>query len=125
MLILLGILSVLLISGCVPQSSASAPEISTTEAHALFSNGNTFFLDVREQGEWDDVHIPGTTLVPLGELAERLNEVPKDKNIVVICRSGNRSQQGRDILIQAGYTNVTSMAGGITDWLNQGFPVEP
>ena len=122
---LLGILSVLAISGCVPQSSASAPEIGVVEANDLFTKQETFFLDVREQEEWDAVHIPGTTLIPLGQLAERINEVPKDKNIVVVCRSGNRSQQGRDILKQAGITNVTSMAGGITEWSKQGFPIEP
>ena len=58
-------------------------------------------------------------------LANRLSEVPKDQQIVVVCRSGNRSQQGRDILLQAGYTKVTSMAGGVTEWKTQGFPIEP
>jgi rhodanese-related sulfurtransferase len=50
--------------------------------------------------------------------------VPQDKDVVVVCRSGNRSQQGRDILVQAGFTRVTSMAGGVTDWRSQGLPVE-
>ena len=55
--------------------------------------------------------------------ASRLSEVPKDRQVVVYCRTGNRSAQGRDILKNAGYTLVTSMAGGITQWQAQGLPV--
>jgi rhodanese-related sulfurtransferase len=82
-------------------------------------------LDVRQPEEWDQVHIPGTTLIPLGELESRLSEVPKDKEVVVVCRSGNRSQQGRDILLNAGFEQVTSMTGGLNDWRSSGYPTEP
>ena len=51
-------------------------------------------------------------------------EVPRDREIVVVCRSGNRSQQGRDILLNAGYTQVTSMQGGLNEWRASGYPVE-
>jgi rhodanese-related sulfurtransferase len=71
---------------------------------------------VREPHEWVEGHIPGSTLIPLGELPARVAEVPKDKQILVVCRSGNRSQSGRDILVQAGFTNVTSMDGGVVQW---------
>ena len=81
------------------------------------------FLDVREQYEWEEAHIEWATLIPLGQLADRHNELPKDRKIVVVCRSGNRSIEGRDILLAAGFTNVTSMAGGMNDWINLGFPV--
>ena len=81
-----------------------------------------FILDVRQPEEWQEVHIPGATLIPLGELAGRLDEVPKDKPVVVYCRSGNRSREGRDILQQAGFEQVTSMAGGIRAWLAAGLP---
>lgn len=106
-------------------SGAEAAEISVTRAHQLYQQKGVFFVDVREQDEWDSFHIPGTTLIQLGQLSSRLSEVPKDQQIVVVCRSGNRSQQGRDILLQAGYTKVTSMAGGVTEWKTQGFPIEP
>jgi rhodanese-related sulfurtransferase len=66
--------------------------------------------------------MPGATLIPLGQLASRLSEVPKDKPVVVVCRSGNRSQQGRDILAANGFTSVTSMAGGMRDWQGAGLP---
>jgi rhodanese-related sulfurtransferase len=54
-----------------------------------------------------------------------LNEVPRDRQIVVVCRSGNRSQQGRDILLNAGFEQVTSMTGGLNEWRASGYPVEP
>lgn len=119
------IIAVVLFNGNGSSSAGLATEISTAKANQLYNDKSAFFVDVREQDEWDSFHIPGTTLIPLGQLASRLNEVPKDKPIVVVCRSGNRSKQGRDILLQAGYTNVTSMAGGVTEWKTNGYPIEP
>ncbi|MFZ5887766.1 MAG: rhodanese-like domain-containing protein [Chloroflexota bacterium] len=107
-----------------PGSSATAEalprEVSVTEAAALRDAG-AFILDVRQPEEWNESHIPGATLIPLGELASRVNELPKDQKIVVVCRSGNRSAQGRDILLAAGFEQVTSMAGGIKQWTAAGF----
>jgi rhodanese-related sulfurtransferase len=100
-------------------------EINTAQAHQIYQEKGAFFVDVRELSEWETVHIPDVTLIPLGDLPDRLSEIPKDRPIVVICRSGNRSRPGRDILKQAGYSNVTSVAGGITDWKAQGFPIQP
>jgi rhodanese-related sulfurtransferase len=97
-------------------------EITVAQASDLQKNG-AFILDVRETSEWAQVHIQGATLIPLGSLASRLNEVPKNRQVVVYCHSGNRSAQGRDILKNAGYTLVTSMSGGITQWQAQGMPV--
>lgn len=106
-------------------ASASLPkEISVSEAFSRYQNG-AFVLDVRTQEEWNEFHAPNTTLIPLDQLPNRLNELPKDKEIVVVCRSGNRSQQGRDILLNAGFTQVTSMTGGLNEWRASGYPVEP
>ena len=96
-------------------------EINANEAKAMQDAG-AFMLDVREQSEWDEMHMPGATLIPLGQLASRLSEVPKDKPVVVVCRSGNRSQQGRDILAANGFGSVTSMAGGMKAWSSTGLP---
>jgi rhodanese-related sulfurtransferase len=98
-------------------------EISVEEAAKLRDKG-AFILDVREQSEWDQFHIPGATLIPLGTLQEQFTKVPKDQPIVVVCRTGHRSAQGRDILLQGGYENVTSMAGGVTEWQAKGLPIE-
>jgi rhodanese-related sulfurtransferase len=108
-----------------PQTAeASLPlEINVDEAHERYEAGD-FLLDVRTQEEWDDYHIPGTTLIPLDELNIRVDEVPRDQNVVVVCRSGNRSQIGRDILLDAGFETVTSMDGGVSTWRDAGYPIE-
>ncbi len=95
--------------------------VSVDEAHQMYTEG-TFVLDVRTPEEWNEFHAPDTTLIPLDELASRVSELPKDQPIVVICRSGNRSQTGRDILLQAGF-NVTSVNGGLNQWRDSGYPI--
>ena len=98
-------------------------EISVDEAYQLYQEG-TFLLDVRTQEEWDDYHAPNTTLIPLDQLESRLSELPQDEPIVVVCRSGNRSQAGRDILRSNGFEGATSVAGGLTEWRSAGYPIE-
>ena len=129
LLVLIAILS-LGISAC---SSAPAPvsadvdtlpaTISIHEAHDLYQEG-VFLLDVRTPEEWDEFHAPNTTLIPLDQLESRLGELPEDEPIVVVCRSGNRSQAGRDILLNNGYEPATSMEGGLNAWRDAGYPIE-
>lgn len=122
--IIVGFLAVVLLSsgGSSPQQSALPASISVDEAYAKYQEG-AYVLDVRTQEEWDSFHAPEATLIPLDELPQRVNEVPKDQEVVVVCRSGNRSQAGRDILMDAGYTQVTSMNGGMNDWANANYPI--
>jgi phage shock protein E len=98
-------------------------EITVAEAYGKYQAG-TFLVDVRTVEEWNEVRVPGVPLIPLDELDERLDEIPAGEEIVVICRSGNRSKQGREILIEAGFTQVASMQGGIKEWQAAGHPVE-
>lgn len=102
--------------------SALAREVSVDEAYKMAQSG-AFVLDVRTQEEWDEYHATNATLIPLDQLPNRLSELPKDREILVVCRSGNRSQEGRDILLQAGF-NATSMAGGLKEWYAKGYPIE-
>ena len=107
-----------------PAVANSLPEtISMEEAYQKYEAG-AFVLDVRTQEEWDEYHAPNTTHIPLDELESRLNELPKDEEIVVICRSGNRSDDGRDILLQNGFSAVTSVDGGLNEWSAAGYPIE-
>ena len=99
-----------------------AREVNTDQAYQMYQSG-VFVVDVRTQEEWDEYHAPNTTLIPLDQLQNRLAEIPKDREILVVCRSGNRSQQGRDILLAAGY-NATSMTGGFKEWYAKGYPIE-
>jgi rhodanese-related sulfurtransferase len=102
--------------------TASLPREVTVARAAELREEGALMLDVREVSEWDEFHIPGATLIPLGTLESRVNELPKDQEIVVVCRSGNRSQEGRDILLRAGFENVTSMASGMIQWRSMGLP---
>jgi rhodanese-related sulfurtransferase len=102
-------------------AEALPAEISVAEA-ATRRDAGSFILDVREPDEWEAAHIPGATLIPLSRLSSRIAEVPRNQEIVVVCRSGNRSRQGRDLLLEAGFDRVTSMAGGLTEWQAQGYP---
>lgn len=102
-------------------STAQLPTEVDVHTAAQLRDEGAFVLDVRQPEEWVEYHIPGTTLIPLDQLESRLSELPKDQEIVVVCRSGNRSQSGRDILKQAGFNQVTSMAGGLRGWQAAGY----
>ena len=91
---------------------------------AIKDNPNVYVIDVREQWEYDEGHIPGVTLVPMGEIPARMSEIPTDKEVIVTCRSGNRSGQVADFLRQQGYDNVHNMSGGIVAWEAAGLPVD-
>ena len=96
-------------------------EISARQAAGKKSKG-AFILDVRELNEFLQERIQGAVLIPLGQLRYRLNELPKDKEIVVVCRSSDRSPVGLDILRKAGYKKSSCMTGGINAWKAAGFP---
>lgn len=104
------------------QSLADTVNVQTVAA--VQENPDVVVLDVREQWEYDEGHIPGVTLIPMAEVASRLSEIPTDKEVIVTCRSGNRSGQVTDFLREQGFTNVHNMAGGIVAWEAAGLPVE-
>ena len=109
-------------AAAAPVAAAPLPDTITVAEAAAKRAAGAFVLDVRTPEEWADYHIPGATLIPLDQLETRLNEVPKDKEVVVVCRSGNRSQPGRDILKNAGFSQVTSMSGGLKEWQAANLP---
>jgi rhodanese-related sulfurtransferase len=84
-----------------------------------------FLLDVREPNEYQIGKIPGSTLIPLGEVPQRVNEIPRDKEIIVHCKMGGRSAKAAAFLRQEGYTNVKNLKGGITDWSDKIDPKVP
>lgn len=99
-----------------------AAEMSVAEAARLDPN-EWLFLDVREPEEWVSGHIEWAMLIPLEQLSDRSSQIDKETKIVVICRSGNRSAQARDILLTLGFQFVTSMAGGMNEWIAMGLPI--
>ncbi len=79
-------------------------------------------LDVRNPDEWHVGHAEGSALIPMRELAERQEELPTDREIVVICKSGARSGRVAQALVAAGYDAV-NVAGGAEAWQAAGFPI--
>jgi rhodanese-related sulfurtransferase len=80
-------------------------------------------LDVREPSEYAAGHIAGSTLLPLHQLAGRMSELPKDREIVCVCASGSRSSSAARQLTSAGYT-VLNLNGGMSWWTHAGLPVK-
>lgn len=83
-----------------------------------------FLLDVRTVPEFTDARAPGSVNIPLNELPTRMAELPTDQPIVVICRSGNRSMYAAQMLLQAGFSDVHNLKGGLFAWARHGNPVE-
>lgn len=99
-------------------------EVDVQTVYEIQDRDDVYVLDVREQSEYDEKHIPNVTLLPMSEIQNRLDEIPTDKEVIVTCRSGNRSGQVTQFLEQNGFDNVHNMAGGIVAWEQAGFPVE-
>ena len=106
-----------------PTSETEFTDISVEQAKQMIDNNEVFLLDVRTQEEFDEGYIEGAILIPDYELESRLSEVPEDAKILVYCRSGRRSVDASNILIDAGYTDVYNMLGGINDWKDAEYPV--
>ncbi len=99
------------------------PETVTVAEAAELRESGAYFIDVRTPEEYQQVRIPDVPLIPIDELPERLNEIPKDRQVVFVCAAGGRSARARDLAREAGYTLVTSMDGGVTDWQAKNLPV--
>jgi rhodanese-related sulfurtransferase len=80
-------------------------------------------LDVRERDEFIRARIDGSLFIPMSQLGARLFEVPKDRPVLVICASGNRSATVTGHLLASGWTDVANVAGGISTWERMGLPV--
>lgn len=96
------------------------------EALRLMNNKGTTLVDVREEKEFSEGHIPHTQNIPLGSLSNRSSELvkAKDKPVIVVCRSGNRSKKGAVALAKNGFEQVYSMNGGVMAWQKENLPLE-
>jgi adenylyltransferase/sulfurtransferase len=110
-----------------PMFGQSAPgEIDAVELKAKLDRGDTFTLiDVREPHEFQIARIPGSTLIPLGELPKRLNELDPSAEYVMHCKMGGRSAKAVELMKQSGFKKVLNMTGGITAWSDKVDPTVP
>ncbi len=104
----------------------AADAVSAKQASTMQSKNKTIIVDVREDDEWNQGHIPGAIHIPLGQLSTRLSELEPYKNspIITQCRSRKRSAQAQLALTSAGFSSVYSMDGGIQAWSKEGLVTE-
>src|SRR5699024_3156423 len=91
-------------------------QISNEEVEGKLDKNTTVILDVRETEEYAQGHIPGSVLIPLGQLENRCDELNKEEEIFVICRSGNRSNEACRILAANGFKKVYNVLPGMVGW---------
>lgn len=97
-------------------------DISPEEAQRRVADG-ALLIDVREQDEWEEAHVAEARHIPLAELAVRVAELPKDRDVVLMCHSGGRSARARTFLAMQGFERVYNLDGGIVAWIQRGLPV--
>jgi rhodanese-related sulfurtransferase len=102
--------------------STAVGEVSPEEASRIVGFGG-LLLDVREPYEWDAGHVAGAVHIPLGQLVERVDEIPEDRQVVVVCRSGARSARAAAFLSSSGLDAV-NLAGGMQAWAAAGLRFE-
>ena len=100
----------------------SVPEVDI-DALAAAHAGGAVLIDVREPQEYADARVPGAILIPLADVPERIEEIPDDQTVNVICGSGPRSARAVEYLNRQGYDTV-NVAGGTRAWVEAGHPVE-
>lgn len=99
------------------QNRHTYPEISPQELKKkLDVDESIYLLDVREETEYDIVHLEGAKLIPLNTLPQHVDNLPSDEEIVVYCHHGQRSLYATAYLHQNGFTNTTNLTGGIDQW---------
>ena len=108
------------------QVRAEIDEVDAVRAREVIENDDPVIVDVREQDEWDEGHIPGAIHIPRGYLESRIEGAAPDRSrqILLYCSAGNRSAFAAKTLQDLGYDESVSLAGGFTDWKRNGFPVE-
>ena len=123
-----GLAATALISGGMLLSSLArraTGEVTPTEATLLINREDALVIDVRETNEYANGFIAGSRNIPLAKLGERLGELDGDKNrkVVLACAGGGRSAQAMKTLLQAGFTDVRNLAGGVAAWQQAGLPL--
>ena len=99
-------------------------DVHVSDAARRVERGDAVLLDVREAEEWQAGHAPAAQHLPMSALRDRLADVPQDRPLLAICRSGNRSGQVAAALAQIGY-EIENVDGGMKAWVKAGLPLEP
>ena len=104
------------------QERPTVPEVTVQEANQRVEDDDAVIVDVREPYELAEIAVPGALHIRLGELPNRVQELPKDRELLFLCRSGNRSSYATDLAIRSGRESSANIAGGIIAWVEAGLP---
>lgn len=106
-------------------SGGGAANLTPAEATLLMNREDALVLDVRETGEWGTGHITGARHITMAQLEKRLSELDKfkDKPIIVVCATGNRSSSACGQLKKHGFAKVFSLGGGVSSWRDANLPL--
>ena len=123
------ILGLLLASLVSAGALAAEPALVPISQEALLERQQkgddaTYVLDVRSPEEYASGHVPGAVNIPYDQIASRMAEVPKDKDVVLYCKSGRRAGIAAEVLAGQGYTRLQHLEGDIVAWVEKGRPVE-
>lgn len=112
-------------SNTVQTESKAINNKNVTEIKEIFDKNDkdTIFIDVREPFEWADGVIPNAQKISLGNLGNELSKLDKNKNYVLVCRSGSRSSKAYKQMQEAGFSNLTNLDGGMMDWYAKNYPI--
>ena len=110
---------------CLHLNAHAAPAVSLDEVRTALETKSTVVVDIREPGEQTAGVAKGALLIPMGQLEKQLPDLLKSKNqpVILICQTQNRSSRFADQLAAAGYTQVSFVKGGMTQWAQQGWPM--
>lgn len=103
---------------------ADPPRVEIADAAEYLADRDAFVLDVREPNEYSGGHVPGAVLVPQADLLMRIDELPRDRDILIVCASGGRSRRAAQFLSGEGFGRVADLIGGTSGWIAAGLPVE-
>jgi rhodanese-related sulfurtransferase len=105
---------------------STVPSVNAPEAWERLkqNDARALLIDVREDWEYSKGHARGARNIPLSQLQQRSAEVPRDRDILLICQSGHRSMQAAKVLQQQGWEMITNVTGGTSVWKMQGLPME-
>ena len=105
-------------------SSPAVAEVDVNEAWRRMQDDKAVLLDVREANEVREAAVPGALHIPLGQLSQQGSTLPRDRDLLVLCRSGNRSSLATEMLHKNGFDRAYNVSGGIIAWSQARLPIE-
>jgi len=122
---IISLLFTLLLLASVAGAAAGYRNVTSAEAKRLIEQKkNIFLLDVRTPMEFNQARMRGSTLIPISEIERRINEVPRNRPILVFCAVGSRSNLVAGFLVNKGYREVYNMTDGLVGWYRNGYPLD-